>query len=255
MKQYRAYIFDLYGTLVDIHTDETKVKVWKRMTEWFNSHGAEYNRKELRECYLKEMEKSANRILLRHRAVKYPEPDLARVLRDLFLAKGVKADEKLIRETANILRAESMGHLRLYGGVLPSLKLLKESGRKLYLLTNAQRLFTENELRKLKLADGIFDGIVISSDVGAKKPDLLIYEIFFEKYRFNPSDCLMIGNDLFCDVQGAKKAGMDAYYIMTGLSPEADKERIQRGEKTEADYVQIMTDWDITLNRLTDGKV
>ena len=252
MKEYKAYIFDLYGTLIDIRTDESEPKVWKKMKEWYNSHGADYTRKELRQCYLQEMENAAERVIRRHSAVRYPEPDLGRVLKDLFLAKGVKADEELIAETATVLRTASMHRLRLYAGAYAALRLLKDSGKKLYLLSNAQRLFTINELKKLGLADGLFNGMVLSSDAMAKKPDALIYEVFFEKYRFNPSDCLMIGNDLFCDIGGAKKAGMDTYYILTGLSPEEDRKRILSGEKVDADYVQNRTDWEITLHRLDD---
>ncbi len=45
------YIFDLYGTLVDIHTDETKTSLWKRMALLMTLQGAPYEAKELREAY------------------------------------------------------------------------------------------------------------------------------------------------------------------------------------------------------------
>ena len=32
-KMYKNYIFDLYGTLVDIRTDEGKNSLWKKMSE------------------------------------------------------------------------------------------------------------------------------------------------------------------------------------------------------------------------------
>ena len=35
----------------------------------------------------------------------------------------------------------------------------------------------------------------------------------------DPADCLMIGNDPVCDVEGAIRAGMDAFYIHSNLSP------------------------------------
>ena len=32
---YQNYIFDLYGTLVDIHTNEKKAYLWKKMSLFF----------------------------------------------------------------------------------------------------------------------------------------------------------------------------------------------------------------------------
>ena len=34
-RSYRNYIFDLYGTLVDIHTDESKPSFWKALAEHY----------------------------------------------------------------------------------------------------------------------------------------------------------------------------------------------------------------------------
>ena len=33
--RYQNYIFDLYGTLVDIHTDENKASLWKKIAVYF----------------------------------------------------------------------------------------------------------------------------------------------------------------------------------------------------------------------------
>ena len=48
MKAYDNYIFDLYGTLVDIHTNEKKAYLWKKMSLFFGMKGAAYEPKELR---------------------------------------------------------------------------------------------------------------------------------------------------------------------------------------------------------------
>ena len=39
---YQNYIFDLYGTLVDIHTNEKKAYLWKKMSLFFGMKGAAY---------------------------------------------------------------------------------------------------------------------------------------------------------------------------------------------------------------------
>ena len=40
--KYENYVFDLYGTLVDIHTVEEKTIVWEQMTAYFAEQGAVY---------------------------------------------------------------------------------------------------------------------------------------------------------------------------------------------------------------------
>ena len=45
---YEAYIFDLYGTLVDIHTDEDLPYLWEKMSELYAAQGAVYEPEELK---------------------------------------------------------------------------------------------------------------------------------------------------------------------------------------------------------------
>lgn len=39
---YRNYIFDLYGTLVDIHTDEEKEALWEEMADAYKKAGCSW---------------------------------------------------------------------------------------------------------------------------------------------------------------------------------------------------------------------
>ena len=254
MKDYEAYIFDLYGTLIDIHTDDTKPSVWKMLARFFREHGADYSDRDLRKYYLQEIKNDERDILSENADVRCPEADLARILRRLYENKGMRLFDgnPLIEETAALLRKEAMCHIRLYAGVKEMLSVLKADGKKVILLSNAQRLFTIPEMESLGILKGYFDEILLSSDLGAKKPDLYFFRQLFsprlyEKYHLAPKDCLMIGNDLRCDIEGAKEAGMDAYFILSGLSPAKDKEIIKAGEKTAADYTQIGMNWKKTL--------
>jgi len=43
--KYENYIFDLYGTLVDIHTDEEDESLWKALAEYYGKYGADYTAK------------------------------------------------------------------------------------------------------------------------------------------------------------------------------------------------------------------
>lgn len=51
MKDYKNYIFDLYGTLVDIHTEEEDPVVWKKLALFYGYYDANYAPEELKERY------------------------------------------------------------------------------------------------------------------------------------------------------------------------------------------------------------
>ena len=42
---YDNYIFDLYGTLVDIHTDESDTAIWEKLAMFYGYYGALYEAK------------------------------------------------------------------------------------------------------------------------------------------------------------------------------------------------------------------
>ena len=96
--------------------------------------------------------------------------------------------------------------------------MLRRKGYRLWLLSNAQRVFTEYELRHLGLGEQ-FDGIYISSDYGCRKPDLRFYRALLSERDLQPEKCLMIGNDRCTDIAGAKIAGMATLYMHTELTP------------------------------------
>ena len=95
-----------------------------------------------------------------------------------------------------------------------------------------------------------FDDIFISSDYGVKKPDPLFWKAVLGKLDLDPSECLMVGNDLRCDIESAQKVGIDGFYMMSLLSPDADKERVRSGEPLPAKYVQIGTNLETVRNRI-----
>lgn len=76
---YQNYIFDLYGTLVDIHTDEDQPAAWAALARFYSYYGARYAPDELHAAYLAEVgRQTAGREGLRrdsHEA--HPEIELA----------------------------------------------------------------------------------------------------------------------------------------------------------------------------------
>lgn len=159
---YDNYIFDLYGTLVDIHTDESDTAIWEKLAMFYGYYGALYEAKELKE--------------------------------------------------------------------------LKKAGKNIYLLSNAQRIFTAYEMRRLDIFD-LFDDVFISSDYNTKKPDIRFYTELINKHDIDVSKSLFIGNDSTTDIKGAKECLMDAFYVRSNISPKDDMAH-------DADYIMDnFTNW------------
>ena len=190
---YETCIFDLYGTLVDIRTDENKKELWDRLALFYAFYGADYTPDELHLAYdrlTKEM--SAGKGGIRkdtHEA--YPEIRIEEVFRALFQEKGVDADEVLARHAGQFFRILSMEHLKLYDGTEEMLSAIRKRGKKIYLLSNAQQIFTEYEMNALKIIP-YFDGIFISSEHGCKKPDTEFFEKLIRTCNIDRKGAVMI---------------------------------------------------------------
>lgn len=239
LKQYRNYIFDLYGTLVDIRTDETERKLWEHVSLFYGYYGAQYEPEELHQAYLAAVQRKEkalsqeNAVQYSHEA--YPEIPIEEVFQELYEAKGVRAAQLLAIHTGQLFRACSTKYIRLYDYAKELLTALKEAGRGVYLLSNAQRIFTEHELYYLGIHD-LFDGILISSDHGCRKPDERFYRILLERYGLKPEESLMIGNDMETDIAGAGRVGMDSFYIHSAISPKPQKD----GEREQIPVNYVM---------------
>lgn len=207
---YKNYIFDLYGTLIDIHTEEGEKKLWKALAKYYRQHGAFYFAGGIRRGYHKYVDEELE---------KAEEIQVEKVFAKLYEDKGVEASEILIAETCRFFRDTSTYHLRLYEWSLPILEKLKANGKKVYLLSNAQRSFTYHEMEKLDIVK-YFDKIYISSDHGVKKPNPKFFQILMEAEGIDAKECLFLGNDQTCDILGAQAVGMDTWYVHTNCSPE-----------------------------------
>ena len=187
---YQNYIFDLYGTLVDIHTNEKKAYLWKKMSLFFGMKGAAYEPKELRMAYETKIKEQEAALKMECRGSHVPEIDIADVFRQLFEDQAVSVTEEEIADLAKMFRAISIEELKLFPGVPEMLQRLKDAGKKVFLLSNAQALFTAPEISLLGLTR-YFDGILLSSDAGVKKPDPAFYEMLLKQYHLDPAECLM----------------------------------------------------------------
>ena len=242
--RYTDLVFDLYGTLVDIHTEED-ARVWEKTAFYFGFYGASYTGPEL---------KAAFRVAMRAREAKagqsyecFPDLPFEETMADLFRAKGITENaETLGVNAAQLFRISSLDYIKLYPGALNALAKLRKAGFRLWLLSNAQAIFTAYELRLLDLGDQL-DGIYLSSNYKCRKPDLRFYRALMDERGLDAEKTLMIGNDRQTDIAGAKAAGMATLYMHTALTP-ADQapanKKLAIGKTLGREYEYEGDDWD-----------
>ena len=238
--KYTDLIFDLYGTLVDIHTEEDDV-VWGKTAIFFGFYGAHYTASEL---------KAAFRAAMAEREAKagqsyecFPDIPFELVMAQLFREKGIEENaDGLGIQAAQLFRISSIEYVKLYPYALEALAKLRKKGYRLWLLSNAQRIFTAYELRHLGLGEQL-DGIYISSDYRCRKPDVRFYRALVEEQGLDISKCLMIGNDLHTDIAGARNAGIDTLYMHTNLTP-PDQRCADPAVQTKHHHEYEGSDWE-----------
>ncbi|MBE6054478.1 MAG: HAD family hydrolase [Clostridium sartagoforme] len=212
---YKNYIFDLYGTLVDINTNEENKLVWDKISLFYCYNNAFYTSDEIKSKYKSIVINNLNS----HDDLDYPDFPIENVFKELYLSKNVKPSEELINATAQFFRVLSINKLNLYEGVIDLLRSLKQRNKKIYLLTNAQKIFTSYEINLLNISH-YFDGILYSSESKICKPNLMFFKELINKYNINSNETIMIGNDYFCDIKPAIELNIDTLYIHSNISPD-----------------------------------
>lgn len=210
-----AVIFDLYGTLVDIWTDEDDLSNYYTLCQFLNYYDIFFEPEEVAARY---QEYAAAELLLRPGP--YGEIDVFRVFEEI-LTEGLKKspERSLVIWTARLFRSLSRRRFGLFADALPALKELDKTYR-LGLVTDAQWVFSEPEIRILGL-ERFFETVVLSSRHFVRKPAPQIYAHALKAMWLPASQALYVGNDPRYDVPGPQAIGMPAVLIdRDGLYPE-----------------------------------
>ena len=88
---------------------------------------------------------------------------------------------------------------------------LQAAGHKIGVLSNAPDDLRERFLSNLPVAVD-WDAIVVSGEVGMRKPEARIFELAAEQIGVPPSDCFFI-DDLEQNVLGAQRVGMRGFHF------------------------------------------
>jgi putative hydrolase of the HAD superfamily len=202
-----AVIFDLYGTLVDIWTDESDPQVYQTLCHFLRYYDISFAPEELAGRY---QESAAAQ--LQDRPGSFGEIDVFLVFEEILSAGLGKSPERaLVIWLARLFRSLSTRRLGLFPETLETLDELAET-YSLGLVSDAQWVFSEPEIRFLGL-ERYFDAVVLSSRYFVSKPAPQIYSHALKAMKLSPAQALYVGNDPSKDVPGPQAIGMPVVVI------------------------------------------
>jgi beta-phosphoglucomutase len=203
---YRAVLFDMDGVITD--TMPLHLESWKRAFEPYGVHVDKMD------VYLREGMTSM--VMAREIArAKGKEP-------------GIEDFKLIVEDKTRIFNGLVKGRARAYDGVKETLRVLRNNGIKLALVTGSKRGSAEAVLKEAGLQDA-FEVIVGAEDVKNGKPDPEPYLQAMKKLSTPALDCVVVENaPLGIKAAKAAKAGfvialettLDASYL--GEADEVD---------------------------------
>ncbi len=97
---------------------------------------------------------------------------------------------------------------------IDTVRWLRDSGRRLALLTNGAAVAQRRKITRFDLAD-LFDAILVEGEVGFGKPDVRVYERALHALDVKASEAWMVGDNLEWDVAAPQRLGLSGVWIDT----------------------------------------
>jgi putative hydrolase of the HAD superfamily len=206
---FKGLFFDLYGTLIDIETDEGMEEIYRGIAHFLTYHGVYLHRWEVRDHYYRIMNQQRDQS-----GEEYPEIVVEDIWDALLKEQGMRpasARFPLANILAQIFRGISRKRLRLYPGVKETLDTLRGAYH-LALVSDAQPCFARPEIRAVGL-EGSFDAVVISAEYGFRKPDPRLFRAAMEGLGLSAQEVIFVGNDMHRDIFGASRLGIKTIFF------------------------------------------
>ncbi len=197
----KGIFFDLNGTLF-IFGDMKKA--WADWLHHFYLSLKAYGLTLSKEEFSKECDKFFGKD---EPALNYPNLTVfEKRIKALCTSLGIKPGEEDICRIADLIAGKWQEELKLDQDAIPVLKKLKET-KTLGLISNFDHpRHVRKYLSEYRL-DGFFETIIISGDVGVKKPDPRIFEPALSATGLIPAEVMYVG-DTTEDVEAANASGM-----------------------------------------------
>lgn len=210
-----AVLFEPYGTLLEIETDERDWYAYLNLSRFLEYRGVRFSADELRWLWF---EKIAAQLAAS--SERYPEVDVRAAWHALIeeranpcLSLGASGWETFLTDVTLMHRALTRRTLRLMEGVRPLLEALRERVS-VGIVTDSQPDYILPELRTAGILDA-FAVTVISGMRGYRKPDRRLFTEALQALHVPAEQALFVGVDTGRDIAGARWAGLRSALVLT----------------------------------------
>ncbi|MFQ6057457.1 MAG: HAD family hydrolase [Anaerolineae bacterium] len=206
MNSIKGVIFDLGGTLIyfDADWDVVTPQGAADLAAFLTGHGLALDQDAFARAFVEERGRASQRA--EAEGVEYT----ARMTLQRTLAAfgHVEVDDSLLTQGVETFFGPEERHWQAYPDAVATLRRLCDAGYRLALVSNA----TDDPLIQ-RLVDRLgfrpwLSPVVTSAAAGIRKPHPAIFTRVLEAWTLPPEACVMIGDNLQADIQGAQQVGM-----------------------------------------------
>jgi len=122
---------------------------------------------------------------------------------------NIPENPMLVRQLKRMQKDHAATNFQLYDGAISVLSVLRQKYR-LALVSNCA-IGLSDVVEGLGLT-GFFDAVVLSYEVGVRKPDRRIYLEALRKLRLKPEECVFVADEI-SDLEGAREVGLKTLLV------------------------------------------
>ena len=224
----KAVIFDYIGTLVNCRNysmDASKLNLYNALV----AEGFDITENKFMAAYGLAHEK--------HHKVRYEQ--LKEVTNSIWVAETlcnlrfeVTADDSRIKAALNVFFQDFIDTLELREGAKKLIKQAQQRGKVALISNFTYAPVIYKSLRALGISE-FFSLVVVSDDVGWRKPSSHIFQTALNKLQIRASEAIYIGDSPNEDIKGAKAAGLKTVFVLSQFNTLKDLLE----SKQEPDYI------------------
>jgi putative hydrolase of the HAD superfamily len=207
MKKYKVILWDLDGTLWDLHGN-TQIAL-RQLFEKYKSSNFELA---TWEQFTSNYEIFNERVWALYREGKIAKEELrTKRFSDLFHSVNAKYSLEFVNQFAD----EFLYICPRLNSMLPGALDVLQMAQKDFVNVMVTNGFIEVQGIKMESAKirSFFQHVVYSEEVGVRKPHQAIFDLALQKANANAEEAIMIGDDWEADILGARNAGIDQVFF------------------------------------------